>query len=90
MVETFTWTPHVAGIMIACNILGIIITKNTICSSSEGLQLPYPKMFGYMNHAGMLAATSFGHVLGIGVIQGLAYSGYLNWIQTSSAGGALL
>jgi len=47
-------------------------------------------MFGYMNHAGMLAATSFGHVLGIGVIQGLAYSGYLNWIQTSSAGGALL
>lgn len=79
--ETFTWTPHVAGIMIICNIIGIIITKKTIGASSEGLQLPKPKMFGYMNHAGMLAATSFGHVLGIGAIQGLSAIGYLQYIQ---------
>ena len=79
--DTFTWTPHVAGIMIICNIIGIIITKRTIGASSEGLQLPKPKMFGYMNHAGMLAATSFGHVLGIGAIQGLSAIGYLEWIQ---------
>ena len=79
--ETYTWTPHVAGIMIICNIIAIAITKNTIGSSSEGLQLPKPKMFGYMNHAGMLVATSFGHILGIDAIQGLASIGYLEWIQ---------
>ncbi|MBM5820771.1 MAG: photosystem I reaction center subunit PsaK, partial [Cyanobacteria bacterium K_DeepCast_150m_m2_101] len=39
--------------------------------------LPNAAMFGGMSHASLLATTSFGHVLGMGAILGLAARGVL-------------
>jgi photosystem I subunit 10 len=63
--------------MIICNILAIAIGKYTIKHPSQGTALPSPEMFGGMGLGALLGTTSFGHVLGVGVILGLAYVGAL-------------
>ena len=73
--DTMEWSPKVAVVMILCNILAIAIGKFTIKYPNEGAELPSPAMFGGMGHAALLATTSFGHVLGAGVILGLANLG---------------
>ena len=55
----------------------IAIGKATIKYPNEGAQLPNPAMFGGMSHASLLATTSFGHVLGMGAILGLAARGVI-------------
>ena len=74
---TVQWSPKVAMIMIVCNILAIVIGSYTIATPSEGPGLPAPNMFGCMGLGALLGTTSFGHVLGAGVILGLANSGLL-------------
>ena len=69
---TVSWSPKVALVMIACNVIAIAIGKATIKHPNEGAQLPNPAFFGGMGRAAMLATTSLGHVMGIGAIQGLA------------------
>jgi photosystem I subunit 10 len=63
--------------MIVCNILAIAIGKMSIQKPSEGPALPSPEMFGGMGLGALLGTTSFGHVLGVGVILGLASMGVL-------------
>lgn len=72
---TMEWSPKVAVIMIVCNILAIAIGKISIKHPSEGPALPMPEMFGGMGLPALLATTSFGHILGAGVILGLASMG---------------
>ncbi len=72
-----SWSPKVALVMIACNIIAIAIGKATIKHQDVGLKLPSPSFFGGMSHASMVATTSLGHVIGIGAIQGLAARGVL-------------
>jgi photosystem I subunit 10 len=74
---TVSWSPKVALVMIACNVIAIAIGKATIKHPNEGAQLPNPAFFGGMGRAAMLATTSLGHVMGIGAIQGLAARGVL-------------
>ncbi len=74
---TVSWSPKVALVMIACNVIAIAIGKATIKHPNEGAQLPNPAFFGGMGHAALLATTSLGHVMGIGAIQGLAARGVL-------------
>jgi len=74
---TVTWSPKVALVMIICNILAIAIGKYTIKYPSQGPSLPSPAMFGGMGFGALLGTTSFGHVLGAGVILGLGYIGAL-------------
>ena len=74
---SITWTPKVALVMIVCNVIAIAIGKATIKYPNEGAQLPNPAMFGGMSHASLLATTSFGHVLGMGALLGLAARGVL-------------
>jgi photosystem I subunit 10 len=61
--------------MIICNILAIAFGKATMKNISEGPSLPMPNMFGGMGLPAVLATTSFGHLLGVGAILGLASMG---------------
>ncbi len=72
---TLEWSPKVALIMIICNIVAIAFGKLTIAKQSEGPGLPASNMFGGMGLGALLGTTSFGHILGVGVILGLANSG---------------
>jgi photosystem I subunit 10 len=74
---TVEWSPKVAIIMIACNILAIAFGKLTIKQQNVGAKLPSPEFFGGMGLGALLGTTSFGHILGAGVILGLASAGAL-------------
>jgi photosystem I subunit X len=74
---TLEWSPKVAIVMIVCNILAIAIGKYGIKLQNVGGDLPSSSMFGGMGIGALLGTTSFGHVLGAGVILGLASMGAL-------------
>lgn len=74
---TSEWSLKVAVVMIVCNILAIAFGKLTIAKPSEGPGLPSPAFFGGMGLPGLLATTSFGHIIGAGVILGLSSAGVL-------------
>lgn len=74
---TLEWSPKVAVVMVLCNVLAIAIGKYTIKHPSVGPALPSSEMFGGMGLGALLGTTSFGHVLGAGVILGLANMGAL-------------
>lgn len=71
------WSPSVGLTMIICNILAIALGKATMQDISAGPAMPSPQFFGGMGLPAVLATTSFGHVLGIGAILGLASMGVL-------------
>ena len=75
--STVSWSPKVAIVMIACNIVAIAFGKFTIKNQSAGPGLPSPDFFGGMGLPALLGTTSLGHVLGAGVILGLANAGAL-------------
>ena len=75
--STLSWSPKVAFIMIACNIVAIAFGKFTMKNPSAGPQLPSPRLFGGMGLPALLGTTSLGHLLGAGVILGLANTGAL-------------
>jgi len=75
--NTPTWSPKIAIVMVLCNVLAIAIGKATMQMPSEGPQLPSPALFGGMGLPALLATTSFGHLIGTGVILGLANLGAL-------------
>lgn len=77
MPTTVSWSPKVAIVMIACNIVAIAFGKFTIKNQSAGPALPSAPMFGGMGLPALLGTTSLGHLLGAGVILGLANSGAL-------------
>ncbi|HEY9688352.1 MAG TPA: photosystem I reaction center subunit PsaK [Coleofasciculaceae cyanobacterium] len=74
---TLEWSPKVAAVMIAANVLAIAIGKYSIKYPSAGPALPSPAMFGGFGLPAVLATTSFGHLLGVGTILGLASLGAL-------------
>ncbi len=74
---TLSWSPKVALVMIACNVVAIMVGKATIKHPNVGAQLPNASFFGGMSHAALLGTTSLGHIIGIGAIQGLAARGVL-------------
>ncbi|GAB4158799.1 MAG: photosystem I reaction center subunit PsaK [Cyanobacteria bacterium J069] len=74
---TLEWSPKVAIVMILCNVLAIAIGKFTIQQPSVGPELPSPNLFGGLSLGALLGTTSLGHILGAGVILGLASMGAL-------------
>ncbi len=76
-ITTVAWSPKVAMVMIICNIVAIAIGKFSIQQQNVGPGLPSPDMFGGMGLGALLGTTSLGHVLGAGVILGLANVGAL-------------
>ncbi|NJR51814.1 MAG: photosystem I reaction center subunit PsaK [Leptolyngbyaceae cyanobacterium CSU_1_3] len=75
--RTLDWSPTVAFVMIACNILAIAFAKYTMKNPSAPPEMPSSNMFGGFGLPAVLGATSFGHVLGAGVILGLSNMGVL-------------
>ena len=74
---TVSWSPKVAILMIICNIIAIAFGKYTIKNQAAGPALPSPEFFGGMGLPALLGTTSLGHLLGAGVILGLASVGAL-------------
>ena len=75
--NTVSWSPKVAFVMIACNIVAIAFGKLTIKNQTAGPSLPSPALFGGMGLPALLGTTSLGHLLGAGMILGLANAGAL-------------
>ncbi|HEY9622407.1 MAG TPA: photosystem I reaction center subunit PsaK [Crinalium sp.] len=75
--NTLEWSPTVAIIMILANIAAIAFGKLTIQRPSDGPAAPSPEMFGGFGLGAILGTTSFGHILGAGIILGLSNLGVL-------------
>jgi photosystem I subunit 10 len=75
--KTLEWSPQVAYVMIAANILAIAFGKLTIKYPSSGPATPSPIFFGGFGWHAVLATASFGHILGAGAILGLSSLGVL-------------
>lgn len=75
--HTPEWSPKIAIVMILCNVLAIAFGRLTIKYPSADPQLPSPALFGGMGLPALLGTTSFGHLIGAGVILGLANLGVL-------------
>jgi photosystem I subunit X len=69
------WSPTVGIIMIIANIIAIVVAKYNIQYPNAEPALPSPQFFGGFGLPAVLAATSFGHILGAGMILGLHYIG---------------
>ncbi|GAB4530173.1 MAG: hypothetical protein Tsb0014_12670 [Pleurocapsa sp.] len=74
---TVSWSPKVAIVMIVCNIIAIAFGKFTMKNPSAAPSLPSSEFFGGMGLPALLGTTSLGHVIGAGVILGLANAGAL-------------
>ncbi|WP_199249901.1 photosystem I reaction center subunit PsaK [[Phormidium] sp. ETS-05] len=74
---TLAWGPNVAAVMIICNIIAIAFGKFTIKYPSAGPAMPSANLFGGFGLPAVIGTTCFGHILGAGVILGLANMGAL-------------
>jgi photosystem I subunit X len=74
---TLQWSPVVGLIMILSNIAAIAIGKYTIKYPSVGPAMPSSNLFGGFGLGAVLGTTSLGHILGAGVILGLASAGVI-------------
>ncbi len=77
--HTVIWSPQVSIVMVTCCLFSVIIgrfaIKNRGVSASLGSATPsYLQGFGV---AEMLGTMSFGHILGAGMILGMANAGLL-------------
>ena len=77
--RTLEWTPNVAIVMIAANLVAIAIGRYAIQRRGVGPALPVrvPGLFEGFGVPELLATTSFGHILGAGAILGLSNAGIL-------------
>lgn len=76
---TTEWGPNVALVMILCNLVAFGIGRFAIKNPGQGPGLPGggPALLSQFGLPELLATASFGHLLGAGVILGLANSGAL-------------
>jgi photosystem I subunit 10 len=65
------WSPNISIIMIVANIFAIAVGKFTIEHPHAKPELPAPQFFSGFGLPAVLATTSFGHILGAGIILGL-------------------
>jgi photosystem I subunit 10 len=75
------WSINVAIVMIICNLVAIAIGYYAIPKQNRGkgpgLPVAMPDVFTGFGIPELLATTSFGHILGAGVILGLGGAGVL-------------
>ncbi|AZB71581.1 photosystem I reaction center subunit PsaK [Synechococcus elongatus] len=76
---TVEWSPSVAAIMITANLFAIAIGYFAIRNRGVGPALPVelPAIFSGFGLPELLATASFGHLLGAGLVLGLAQAGLL-------------
>ncbi len=73
------WSFNVALIMILANVFALVVGRYGIQVKGVGPSLPVelPGLFSGFGLPELLAITSFGHILGAGLILGLAQAGLL-------------
>ncbi len=71
------WSPSIGLIMVAANVVAILIAKFTVKYPNVGPGIPVLSDVAGLSLPALLAATSFGHILGAGVILGLTNTGTL-------------
>jgi len=75
------WSLKVAIVMITCNLVAIVIGYYGISKQNRGqgpdLPVSLPAIFTGFGIPELLATTSFGHILGAGMILGLGSAGML-------------
>lgn len=76
---TVTWSANVAIVMIACNLLAVSLGYFVIRNRGYGPLLPIqlPAIFTGFGWPELLGTMSFGHLLGVGLILGMANAGLL-------------
>ncbi|MDX2254203.1 MAG: photosystem I reaction center subunit PsaK [Pseudanabaenaceae cyanobacterium bins.39] len=76
---TASWSTGVALIMLTTNLFALVVGRYGIKVKGVGPNLPIalPGLFSGFGIPELLAVTSFGHVLGAGMILGLAQAGLL-------------
>ena len=78
--RTVEWNLSVALIMIFCNLFAIAVGRFAIQKPGSGPDLPVgnkPAIWKNFGLSELLATASFGHLLGAGMILGLANAGIL-------------
>ncbi|MGK7937357.1 MAG: photosystem I reaction center subunit PsaK [Xenococcaceae cyanobacterium] len=77
--KTIDWNVSVCLVMILCNLFALILGRYFIQKPGQGPALPVPKaeVWGTFGVPELLATTSLGHILGAGIILGLANAGVL-------------
>ncbi|KMW70410.1 photosystem I reaction center subunit X [Limnoraphis robusta CS-951] len=73
-VGTVSWSPKTAIVMIICNIVMFAVGKFVIQKPNVG---PAPNTFLGMSLAALIGTACLGHIVGAGVILGLANVGTL-------------
>ena len=76
---TVSWSPKVALVMISCNLFMVAIGRYAIRNAGAGPKLPFslPLVFDGFGVPELLATTSLGHIIGAGMILGMANAGLL-------------
>lgn len=76
---TTSWNFQVSLIMVVCNLVAIAIGRPAIRNRGAGpaLPIPLPAMFTGFGVPELLATLSLGHIIGAGMILGLANAGAL-------------
>jgi photosystem I subunit 10 len=76
---TVGWSPKVGLVMLACNLFVLAIGRYAIKQPGAGPELPVslPMLFEGFGLPELLATASFGHLLGAGMILGMANAGLL-------------
>jgi photosystem I subunit 10 len=76
---TPTWSAGVGLIMLTANLFALVVARYGIQVKGVGPSLPVqlPGLFEGFGVPELLAVTSFGHILGAGLILGLAQAGLL-------------
>ncbi|PZO42352.1 MAG: photosystem I reaction center subunit PsaK [Pseudanabaena frigida] len=76
---TPTWSVGVGLVMITANLFALVVGRYGIKVKGVGPSLPVelPGVFSGFGLPELLGVTSFGHVLGAGLILGLAQAGLL-------------
>lgn len=76
---TPTWSAGVGLIMITANLFALVVARYGIKVKGVGPNLPIelPGLFEGFGVPELLGVTSFGHILGAGLILGLAQAGLL-------------
>lgn len=76
---TPTWSASVGLIMLTSNLFALVVARYGIKVKGVGPNLPVqlPGLFEGFGVPELLAVTSFGHILGAGLVLGLAQAGLL-------------
>lgn len=71
------WSLSIGLIMLATNVVAILFARLTVKYPKVGPSIPVLSDIAGLSLPALLAATSFGHILGAGVILGLTNTGTL-------------